>query len=121
MIWRLTSKGTVGIVKSHGEIFQMSTMSSELYLGEEEELQRSKEIFHHPPPFSTNGYKVCSLNHVALCLHKAFLSFPGLILTSKLPVDSCGRLPSCTHQVIIWQIAKDKKQRGTMNNEVAAT
>jgi len=77
--------------------------------------------FPSPPPFLTNAFKFGILNHVALCPHKAFLSFTGLFLTSQLPVGTTGKLLSCTLEVTEWPISKYIKQRGTMNNGVAAT
>lgn len=121
MIWGLTSKGRVGHCEIPWGNFSNVYLPSELNLGEEEELQRSKRDFPSPSTIFNQSFQVFGLNHVALCPHKAFLSFLGLIFTSKLPVGTSGKLLACTPQVIVQRISKYKKQRGTMNNGVAAT
>lgn len=88
-------KGRAGIVKSPGEIFQMSMMPWKLCLGEggdaEEQIKRSSI----PSMIFNQCFQVWSLPHVALCPQKAFPSFTELILTSTLPKGPSGKLVSC--------------------------
>lgn len=95
--WGLTPRGRKGIVKFPEEIFQMSTIPSELCFGEERGITEEQiEIFHQPPLLLTNTFKF----GVYITLPHAFPSFTS-ILISKLPVGKIETLLSYTLQATV--------------------
>lgn len=91
----------------------MSTMPPEFCLQRKRSCRGANTELPSHSTIGNQCFQVWSLNHVALCPHKAFLSVIELILTSKLPVGSTEKLMSFTLQATVWQISKYKKQRGT--------